>query len=341
MERMIVVMDRSVSQGQIDKVVDIIKEAGLQAHISKGEKKVIIGVIGNVAKISREKLENLSFVEKVMSVQKPYKRASREVQPHNSIVEAGGVRFGGNEVVMIAGPCAVESEEQMFEIANALKKMGVRVFRSSAYKPRTSPYEFQGLGEKGLKIIKKIKEETGMVVETEVMDPRNVELIAKYVDIIRVGARNVQNYDLLKEVGKVNKPVILKNGLSTTIDEWLFAAEYIMNEGNMNVILCERGIRTFEPQTRNTLNLSAVPVIKSLSHLPIIVDPCHAAGKRGPIPALSKAAIAVGADGLLIEVHNNPEKALSDQAQQLSIPDFEKLYADLKRVALAVDRKLI
>lgn len=338
---MIIVMDKDVSQKNLDHLVDIIEKSGLEAHISKGKIKIIVGVIGDEKQVDRPVIESLDFVEKVIPIQKPYRRASREVKPENTIVDVKGVKFGGKDIVMIAGPCSVESEDQMFVVANALKKMGVKVFRSSAYKPRTSPYAFQGLGEKGLKIIDKIRKETGLIVETEVMDPRNVEVVAKHVDMIRIGARNTQNYDLLKEVGKIDKPIILKNGLSTTIEEWLFAAEYIMNEGNNNIILCERGIRTFEPLTRNTLNLSIIPVLKKLTHLPVIIDPCHAAGKKEPIPALSKAAIAVGADGLLIEVHDDPEHALSDQAQQLKIKEFEQLYKDLKRVALAVDRKLV
>ena len=338
---MIIVLDKNVSQQNLDHLVDIIEKEGLEAHISKGKIKIVVGVIGDETKLNKSVIESLDFVEKVMPIQKQYRRASREMKPENSIIDVKGVKFGGKDIVMIAGPCSVESEDQMFVVANALKKMGVKVFRSSAYKPRTSPYAFQGLGEKGLKIIDKVRKETGLIVETEVMDPRNVEVVAKHVDIIRIGARSTQNFDLLKEVGKIDKPIILKNGLSTTIEEWLFAAEYIMNEGNNNIILCERGIRTFEPLTRNTLNLSIIPVLKKLTHLPVIVDPCHAAGKREPIPALSKAAIAVGADGLLIEVHDNPEQALSDQAQQLKIKEFEKLYKDLKRVALAVDRTLV
>lgn len=338
---MIIVMDKNVSQKNLDHIVDIIEKEDLKAHISKGKMKLIVGVIGDETKLDKAVIQSLDFVEKVMGIQKPYRRASREVKPENSIVDVKGVKFGGKDIVMIAGPCSVENEDQMFVVANALKKMGVKVFRSSAYKPRTSPYAFQGLGEKGLKIIDKVRKETGLIVETEVMDPRNVEVVAKHVDMIRIGARNTQNFDLLKEVGRIDKPVILKNGLSTTIEEWLFAAEYIMNEGNNNVILCERGIRTFEPLTRNTLNLSILPVLKKLTHLPVIVDPCHAAGKKEPIPALSKAAIAVGADGLLIEVHDDPEHALSDQAQQLKIKEFEELYKDLKKVALAVGRKLI
>ncbi len=337
---MIVVMDRNVSQKEVDHLVEMIEKAGLKAHISRGTLKTIVGIIGDESKIEKEALESLDFVEKVMPIQKPYRRASREVHPENTIVNVRGVRFGGNEVVMIAGPCSVESEEQLFGIAHRLKKIGVRVMRASAFKPRTSPYAFQGLGAKGLKIIKKVGDETGMITETEVMDTRNVEIVARHVDIIRVGARNTQNFDLLKEVGKVDKPVILKNGISTTVNEWLFAAEYIMNEGNGNVILCERGIRTFEPLTRNTLNLSIIPVLKEMTHLPVIVDPCHAAGKKGPIPALGKAAIAVGADGLMIEVHSDPEHAQSDQAQQLRPEEFERMYAECRKVAEAVGRKM-
>ena len=339
---MIVVISNKVTQEQLDQLTDLIESKDLKVHISKGSTKTIVGIIGDEKKIDTQELIGFDFVEKVMPVQKPYRRVSREFHPENTIVDVGkGVKFGGKEIVMIAGPCAVESEEQMVAIAGALKKMGVRFMRASAYKPRTSPYSFQGMKEEGLKIIKKIGEEFDLVTETEVMDVRDVATVAKYVDVIRVGARNTQNFDLLKEVGKVDKPVILKNGIATTLDEWLFAAEYIMNEGNNNVILCERGIRTFEPTTRNTLNLSVIPVLKEITHLPVIVDPCHAAGKRGPIPALSKASIAVGADGLLIEVHNNPEHACSDQAQQLRPNDFEVLYKDLKRVAKAVDRELV
>lgn len=339
---MIIVMDKGTSQKDMDHLVEIIKKAGLKAHVSVGTTKTIVGVIGDESKIEKEVIESLDFVEKVMPIQKPYRRASREVHPENTVVDVGrGVRFGGNEAVMIAGPCSVESEDQLYKTASELKKMGVRMIRASAYKPRTSPYAFQGLGVKGLKIIQKVGKELGLVTETEVMDTRNVEVVSKHVDVLRVGARNTQNFDLLKEVGKVDKPIILKNGLATTVDEWLFAAEYIMNEGNNNVILCERGIRTFEPLTRNTLNLSAIPVIKELTHLPIIVDPCHAAGKKGPIPALSRAAIAVGADGLLVEVHDDPEHAVSDQAQQLRPEEFAKMYGECKAVAQAIGRKLV
>ncbi len=339
---MIVVLKKGVGQKEIDNVSEMIKKAGLKPHISIGSTKTIIGIIGDESKIDKEVLESLGYVESVMRIQKPYKRASREMHPDNTIIDLGrGVRVGGNEIVMMAGPCSVESEAQIFDIAQKLKKMGVRVMRASAYKPRTSPYAFQGLGIKGLKMLDKVRKETGLIVETEVMDTRNVEEAARHVDMLRVGARNTQNFDLLKEVGRVDKPIILKNGISTTVEEWLFAAEYIMNEGNNNVILCERGIRTFEPLTRNSLNFGAIPIIKELTHLPIIVDPCHAAGMRGPIPALSKAAVAIGADGLLIEVHSDPENAVSDQAQQLKPADFEKLYAELKLVAKAVGRTLV
>ncbi len=339
---MIVVMSKDTKQDDIDHLVSIIRKAGLKEHISRGTTKTIVGIIGDESKIDKDLIESLDFVERVMPIQKPYKRVAREMHPEDSVIDVGkGVKIGGKEVVVIAGPCSVESEEQLFEIAYALKKIGVKMIRASAYKPRTSPYSFQGLGAEGLKIIKKVGDETGLVTETEVMDPRNVELVAKHVDVLRIGARNTQNFDLLKEVGKTDKPVILKNGLATTVEEWLFAAEYIMNEGNNKVILCERGIRTFEPLTRNTLNLSVIPVIKELTHLPVIVDPCHAAGRRGPVPALSKAAVAVGADGLLIEVHKDPERALSDKAQQLRVSDFEKLYEELKRVAAAVGREII
>ncbi len=337
---MIVVLKKGATEKEKLAVVKFIEERGLRAHVSVGTERTIVGAIGDERILEKDQLELFPGVEKVMPILKPYKLVGREFHPENTVINVNGVKIGGEEIVIMAGPCAVESEEQMLTTANAVKKAGAKVLRGSAYKPRTSPYSFQGLGEEGLKILKKVKKETGLVVETEVMDVRNVELVAKYVDIIRIGARNMQNFDLLKEVGKIDKPIILKRGMSATIEEFLLAAEYIMSEGNPNVILCERGVRTFETATRNTLDLSAVPVIKQISHLPIIIDPSHAAGKRSIVPALSKAAIAVGADGLLIEVHCNPEKALSDGKQSLTPSGFAELMKDLKKIASAIGRKM-
>ena len=337
---MIIVLKKGATEKEKTAVVRYIEEHGLRAHISVGTERTVIGAIGDERLLEKEQLELLPGVEKVMPVLKPYKLVSREFHPENTIVKVDGVEIGGNEFVVMAGPCAVESEELLLATAYAVKAAGAKVLRGSAYKPRSSPYAFQGLGEEGLKLLKKAKKETGLVVETEVMDVRNVELVAKYVDIVRIGARNMQNFDLLKEVGRINKPVILKRGLSATIEEFLLAAEYIMSEGNHNVILCERGIRTFETATRNTLDLSAVPVIKQLSHLPIIVDPSHAAGKRELVGPLSKAAVAVGADGLIIEVHCNPEKALCDGKQSLTPEGFAELMKELRKIAAAVGRKM-
>ena len=266
---------------------------------------------------------------------------SREIHPENTIIKIDGKEIvGGKKLMMIAGPCSVESEEQILTIARALKESGVEFLRGGAFKPRTSPYDFQGLKEEGLKLLKKARDETGMKIVSEITSTDDIELFDKYVDIIQIGSRNMQNFDLLRKVGKLNKPILLKRGLSATIEEWLMAAEYIMSEGNQNVILCERGIRTYETSTRNTLDLSAVPVVKNLTHLPIIVDPSHAAGKRDLIEPLSRAAIAVGCDGLIIEVHNDPDNALSDSAQQITPKTYAKIQNNLKRVAESVDRNI-
>jgi len=298
-----------------------------------------IAFIGcNNTSLTKE-IKSLPGIREVFNETKPFVRTSREFKPENTTIDIDGVSFGGKEFVVIAGPCTIESEEQLLGIARAVIETGVKVFRGSAFKPRTSPYAFQGLKEEGLKLMEKVKEETGLITETEVMDTRDVKLVAEHVDILRIGSRNMQNFDLLKEVGKQEKPVILKRGLSATITEFLMAAEYILNEGNPNVILCERGIRTFGTETRFTLDLSAVPVIKELSHLPVIVDPSHASGKRSIVPALSKAALAVGADGLLVEVHCDPEKALCDNSQQLTIPQFSQLMDEIKKMEKAINCK--
>jgi len=337
---MIVVMKRNANENQIKRVVEKIKSNGLKAHISKGEFVTIIGIIGDERKVPEAQIRAMDAVEKLMPILSPYKLASRDFHPQNRVITVDGVKIGDNNVVVMAGPCSVESKEQIIETAKAVKKAGAKILRGGAFKPRTSPYSFQGLGEKGLKLLKLAKEETGMPVITEVMDTRNVPLICKYSDILQIGARNMQNYDLLKEVGKCEHPVLLKRGLSATINEWLMSAEYIMAEGNHNVILCERGIRTFENYTRNTLDLNAVPAVKELTHLPVIVDPSHGTGKYTLVSPMSKAAVAAGADGLLIEVHPNPEKSFSDADQTISTKRFAKLMEELKLIANAIGRRI-
>ncbi|MFH1055571.1 MAG: 3-deoxy-7-phosphoheptulonate synthase [Candidatus Altiarchaeota archaeon] len=337
---MIVVMGKRATSQDVEALSQWAKAKGIKVHLSQGEERTIVGLIGDVRQLTKEKIEMMGGVEKVMSVLKPYKLVSREFHPQDTIIQVDGVEIGGNDFVVIAGPCAIESEQQLFETADRVKKAGVKIFRASAYKPRTSPYSFQGLGLKGLKMLKKLRKETGLIVETEVMDIRTLGSVVKHVDIIRIGARNMQNFDLLKEVGKINKPVILKRGISATIEDFLLSAEYIASEGNEKVILCERGIRTFETATRSTLDLSSVPVVKELSHLPIIVDPSHAAGKCSLVAPLSKAALAVGAHGLLVEVHCDPNTALCDAQQALTPDDFDKLMLDLRRIGKALKRDI-
>ena len=337
---MIVVMKKNATEHQIGKVIEKIRESGLKAHISKGEVLTIIGIIGDERKVPESQIRSIEGVEKLMPILTPYKLASRNFKPENTVVTVDGVKIGGNDVIVTAGPCSVESREQIIEIAKAVKKSGAKILRGGAFKPRTSPYSFQGLGEQGLKFLKEAKEETGMPIATEVMDTRNIPLVCKYSDVLQIGARNMQNYDLLKEVGKCKHPVLLKRGLSATINEWLMSAEYIMSEGNHNVILCERGIRTFETYTRNTLDLNAVPAVKELTHLPVVVDPSHGTGRYSLVSPMSKAAVAAGADGLLIEVHTNPKKSVSDADQTISTKRFEKLMEELKLIASAIGRKI-
>ena len=337
---MIIVMKKEATKQEIQHVSDEIAKHGMKVYISKGVERTVIGALGYRPEIPLDHFEVLSGVEEVMRISKPFKLASREFHPKNTVVKIRDVEIGGNDIAVIAGPCAVESEKLLLETAKAVQKTGVKILRGSAYKPRTSPYDFQGMEEEGLKILKDVGAQTGMIVETEVMDTRDVGLVADYVDMLRIGARNMQNFDLLKEVGRCGKPVILKKGLSSTIKEFLMAAEYILSEGNQDVILCERGMRTFETETRFTLDLSAIPVVKQLSHLPIVVDPSHAAGKSALVGPLSKAAVAIGADGLIIEVHPNPEKALSDGPQQLLPKQFAELMAELKPIAHAIGRKI-
>jgi len=338
---MIIVLRPDATEAQINHIIEKVKKLGLKPMVSKGVERTIIGVIGSEDIIQAQPLEVYPGVEKVMPILKPFKLVSRDFKKEDSVIDLGnGIKIGGEKIVVMAGPCSVENRELLIGIAKKVKHAGAVVLRGGAFKPRTSPYSFQGLGEEGLKFLAEAKKETGLLVVTELMDIRDTDLVAKYADIIQIGARNMQNFNLLKELGRVKKPVLLKRGMSSTIKELLMSAEYIVSEGNFNVILCERGIRTFEDFTRFTLDISAVPAIKSQSHLPVIVDPSHATGKWGLVPAVSKAAIAAGADGLIIEVHPNPEDALSDGAQSLLPEKFAELMTELRKVAEAVGRKL-
>jgi 3-deoxy-7-phosphoheptulonate synthase len=336
---MIIVMKPSASEEEINRVVEKLNSLGFGVHLSKGEVHTIIGAIGN-KKLLVEPIEVLPGVSEVIPVRKPYKRASREFHPLDTVIDMGNFKIGSEHLVVMAGPCAVESRELSFEVAKAIKSFGANILRGGAFKPRSSPYSFQGLGEEGLRYMRDAADEYGLKIVTEVMDTRDVELVASYADILQVGTRNMQNFPLLKEVGGCSKPVLLKRGLSSSIEEWLLAAEYILAEGNEEVILCERGIRTFEKYTRNTLDLSAVPLIKQLSHLPIIVDPSHATGKRSLVAPMSRAAIASGADGLMIEVHPRPEEALSDGPQSLNLIEFETLMNEIRPIAKVLNRTL-
>ncbi|GBR74800.1 3-deoxy-7-phosphoheptulonate synthase, partial [Candidatus Termititenax aidoneus] len=313
-------------------VVAFVENAGLKTQVSRGEERTVIGLIGDKTKIDRSVLESLQDVAEIIDVSKPYKRAAREMHPDDTVITLdNGLKIGGkHEPVVMAGPCTVENWEMLIEIAKSVKAAGAKILRGGAWKPRTSPYAFQGLGEEGLKLLAKAREETGLPVVSELMDTKDIPLFLKYVDIIQIGARNMQNFSLLKELGKIDKPILLKRGLAATIEEWLMSAEYILAGGNTKVLLCERGIRTMEKYTRNTLDLSAVPVIKKMSHLPIIIDPSHAVGHWDYVPSMSKAAIVAGADGLIIEVHSNPEKAACDGGQCLKPKLFGDLMKDVK-----------
>ncbi len=339
---MILILKKGVTEDQVEYVLKKIEQAGLKPHISKGADVTVIGCIGHedAVKAFFEEAQALAGVDKAIRISKPYKLASKEIGKEKSIIKIGNVEIGGDKIAIIAGPCAVETLENITDIAENVKDAGAVILRGGAFKPRTSPYTFQGLGEEGLKFLGEARKRTGLLVVTEVMDPRDLDLVCRYADIIQVGARNMQNFRLLQEVGMVKKPVILKRGLCSTIQEFLMSAEYIMSNGNESVILCERGIRTYETSTRNTLDLSAIPVLKRLSHLPVIVDPSHAAGVWYYIESLSLAAIAAGADGLMIEVHPMPEKAYSDGAQSLKYDTFSKLIGKAKLVANAVNRNI-
>ena len=337
---MIIIMRPSASAQEIAAVEKKLEEYGFQTHPIYGEKKTVIGAIGDKDRLSMNQMLMMSGVENVVPIMRPYKLAGKELQKEPSVFRIKGVEIGGKTLAVFAGPCAIESQEQFSFVAKMVKSAGARILRGGAFKPRSSPYSFAGLEEDGLKIMKQASEETGMPICTEVLDTRDVDLVASYADIMQIGARNMQNFKLLREVGKHNKPILLKRGLANTIEEWLMAAEYILSEGNEQVILCERGIRTFEPSTRNTFDLSAIPVTKELSHLPLIADPSHAAGAQKYVGALAKGAVAAGADGLMIEVHNCPEKAMSDGEQSLTPTMFAELMTQLDPIAKAVGRSL-
>ncbi|MBS4022176.1 MAG: 3-deoxy-7-phosphoheptulonate synthase [Dethiobacter sp.] len=337
---MIIVMNPGVQEEEINQVVDKLKKVGLGVHLSVGEQRTIIGAIGDRKLVMSMGLEALPSVEKLVPISQPFKLVSRDFKPDNSVFSIGGSSIGGEEIMVMAGPCAVESEEQVMETAYGVRAAGGQVLRGGAFKPRTSPYSFQGLEEEGLKILARAREKTGLLIVTEVTHPQAVEVANEYADILQVGARNMQNYYLLRELSRLQKPVLLKRGLSATIEEWLMAAEYIMAGGNYQVILCERGIRTFETYTRFTLDLSAIPVVKQLSHLPVIVDPSHSTGNWRFVPAMSRAAVACGADGLIIEVHPHPAEALCDGPQSLTLENFSDLMQDLRKTAAVVDKRL-
>jgi len=337
---MIVVMKQGATSAQIANVAARIEQLGCGVHLSEGEERTIIGIIGNGRPLDREQIERMDGVERTVPILRPFKLASRDFHPQDTVVSINGLVIGGRQIIVMAGPCAVESHDQLLETARAVKSANAHVLRGGAFKPRTSPYSFQGLGEEGLRILAAVREETGLPVVTEVMAPQQVPLVTTYADILQIGARSMQNYALLHAVGEAQRPVLLKRGMMSTVEELLMAAEYILSHGNDRVILCERGIRTFEHYTRNTIDISAVPLLKQLSHLPVVVDPSHGTGKWNLVEPVSRAAVAAGADGLLIEGHPRPEEALSDGAQSLKPARFAELMKGLRPVAEAVGRTL-
>ena len=338
---MIIVMKSTASKEDVEKVSGSVEKLGLRVNVVNGATQSVIGIIGDTTKVDPESIEVDPAVEKVMHVSEPYKLANRAFHPEDSVIDVGGVKIGGGHLAVIAGPCSVESKEQVIEIAKAAKAAGANLLRGGAFKPRTSPYAFQGMGSAGLDILVAAKEATGLPIVSELMDAEYLDEFIEKVDLIQIGARNMQNFDLLKKVGKATKkPILLKRGLSATFQEWIMSAEYIMASGNPNVILCERGVRTFESYTRNTLDLQAVPVIKELTHLPIIIDPSHAGGKWWLVNPMAKAAVAAGCDGLMIEVHNNPEKALCDGPQSLRPEKYEELLKQINKIADVVGKKV-
>ncbi|MCX7725851.1 MAG: 3-deoxy-7-phosphoheptulonate synthase [Chitinispirillaceae bacterium] len=329
---MIIVLKPNAKKDEIDHVVKLVEEAGLRAHISEGERQTIVGVIGDKTRLSDYSFASFPYVESIIHVSKPYKLASIDFHPQPTVIKVKGSIIGGGNLGIIGGPCCIENEKQLMTIAESVKKSGANFLRGGAFKPRTSPYAFQGMGEEGLKLLKKAGELFEIPVVTEVMDTSAVKMVSQYADVLQIGTRNAQYFSLLKEVGKIDKPVILKRGMAQTIEEWLMSAEYIMSEGNGNVILCERGIRTFETATRNTLDILSIPAVKERSHLPIIVDPSHAAGKWQYVTSMALAAIVAGSDGIMVEVHNDPEKALSDGAQSLKPAKFEELVKEILKL---------
>jgi 3-deoxy-7-phosphoheptulonate synthase len=337
---MVVVMEESATEEQVEKVVAHLIEMGLDVHRSTGVTRTVLGAVGGSPKADPRLIELLDGVHEVLRISEPYKLASRAFKPDGTVVALDDFKIGGDEVIVMAGPCSVESEQQIAETAAAVKRAGAKVLRGGAFKPRSSPYSFQGLGEIGLKMLRAAADHEGLKLVSEVMDVSQIDLVERYSDIFQVGARNMQNYTLLRELGRAVKPVLLKRGISATIEEWLLSAEYILAGGNSQVILCERGIRTFESYTRNTLDISAIPVVKKLSHLPIVVDPSHGTGRRDKVAPMARAAVAAGADGLLIEVHRDPDHALSDGAQSMFPTQFDRLMAELRIIAPAIGRSI-
>jgi len=339
---MVIIMHEGATDEQIQHVIDRVIASGFDVHRSTGASHTVLGAVGVHRDFDHRDFELLEGVREVVRITQPFKLASRQFKPQGTIIDLGrGVKIGGSEIVVAAGPCSVETPEQIHAIAETVSKAGARILRAGAFKPRTSPYAFQGLGEKGLQMMRDAADKFNLFVVSEVMDPSQIQMMGAYVDIFQVGARNMQNYFLLRALGEVQKPVLLKRGMSATIEELLLSAEYILNGGNYNVVLCERGIRTFETATRNTLDIAAIPVIQKLSHLPIFADPSHGTGRRDKVPPMARAAIAAGADGLLIEVHNDPDHALSDGAQSLYPANFAKLMDELRIIAPAVGRRLV
>ncbi len=338
---MIIVMRADANEQHIESVIRRLREHQLQGHLSRGEERTIIGVVGAaIPPTLREELELFDGVQQTVPITRPYKLTAREFRPQDTVVDVRGVKVGGNNCVVIAGPCAVESEAQIMTTAQAVREAGATMLRGGAFKPRSSPYTFRGMGEEGLRLLAQARAETGLPIVTEVMTPTDVELVARYADVLQIGARNMQNYQLLEEAGRTGMPVLLKRGLSATIEEWLLSAEYVVAQGNPNVILCERGIRTFETATRNTMDLNAVAVAKRRSHLPVIADPSHGTGKWYLVPPLTLAALAVGADGIIIEVHPDPDRAYSDGGQSLTLENFAALMPRMAAVAAAVGRSV-
>ncbi len=333
-------MSHNATKAEIDAVVDRVHEIGLKSELSRGEERTLVGVIGGNAFAYKDAFSHLGGIHEIIPITKPFKLASREFRRADTVVDIGGVKIGGDEVVIMAGPCSVEGEEMLLETARHVAAQGARLLRGGAFKPRTSPYSFQGLGESALKMMAAARDETGLKVVTEVIAPGDVDLVARYADVLQLGTRNMQNYALLQEAGRAGKPVLLKRGMSATIEEWLLAAEYVLSQGNRNVILCERGIRTFETATRFTLDLNAVPLVRELSHLPVIVDPSQATGRWTLVGPMSLAAVAAGAHGLIIEVHPTPSQALSDGAQSLDFDNFDHLMADLRRLLGSMQKQL-